>query len=54
MVPEKPKTPRVMTWSLQPRPRSPEQFISMMSVVVEFDGVKWWEKDEYGLKMTAG
>jgi hypothetical protein len=42
------KTPRMMNWALQPRPRSPEQFISMMSVVVNFNGVKWWEKDSSG------
>ena len=45
-MPEEIKTPRVMNWSLQPRPRSPEQFISMMKVLTNFNGVLWWEKDE--------
>lgn len=52
MASSKIKTPRVMNWSLQPRPRSPEQFVSMMEVIVEYNGVKWWEKDEAGLPIN--
>ncbi|TET91942.1 MAG: AlwI family type II restriction endonuclease [Methanomassiliicoccales archaeon] len=42
------KTPKTVTVSLQPRPRSPYQLLEMMKAVQPFDGVAWWEKDENG------
>lgn len=42
------RTPRVRTFSLQPRPRSPHQFIAMIEAIAPFDGIDWWKKDAEG------
>ena len=42
------RTPRIRTLSLQPRPRSPYQFVAMMEAIAPFDGIEWWKKDQKG------
>jgi hypothetical protein len=45
-------SPHPRTFALQPRPRSPSQLISMIGVIVQFDGVDWSLKDNHGKKVN--